>query len=166
MSQRIFFFMEHYFGLFKVSRHGNRYWFRPVIVSVRVKLKIYASRSEPQVFLRYTLIQKNEIGNIYDKFLSVSERTDCTSAPALVDARFESCSLGLETLSTTLLEKERCKIQGPPFVSSSFRAHSWAYLVWARPGLLSSASRGIAWKRSLYLDPFPLPHKHQSLPMT
>lgn len=31
--------------------------------------------------------------------------------------------------------------------------------IWSEPdlALLSSASRGIAWKRSLYLDPFPLP---------
>jgi len=95
--------------------------------------------------------------NVSLKFISVGWDRSRTAVPALVDARFESWSLGPESLSTTPLKEERCKTQGPPFVSSSFRAHSWAYLVWARPGLLSSTPRGIAWKRSLCFDPFSLP---------
>lgn len=92
--------------------------------------------------------------------LSTLDGTDFhTAVPVLVDVRFESCSLGPESLSTESLEKERRKTQGPPFVSSSFRAHSWAYLVWTRPGFLSSAfSRNRLEKVPLPRGtPFPLP---------
>lgn len=47
-----------------------------------------------------------------------------------------SRAISVLNLSNALLEKERCKTLEPPFVSSSFRAHSQAYLLWTRSSLL------------------------------